>query len=45
MDIVAAIFSLLVMVAFLKVWQPAEVMPVSGELGRVDQTPLGDGRA
>jgi lactate permease len=31
-DIVAAIVSLLVTVAFLKVWQPAEVMPVSGEL-------------
>ena len=31
-DIVAAIFSLLVTVAFLKVWQPAEVMPVSGDL-------------
>jgi lactate permease len=30
-DIVAAIFSLLVTVAFLKVWQPAEVMPVSGD--------------
>jgi lactate permease len=31
-DIVAAIFSLLVMVAFLKFWTPAEVIPVSGEL-------------
>jgi lactate permease len=31
-DIVAAIFSLLVTVAFLKVWQPAEVIPVGGEL-------------
>ena len=31
-DIVSAIFSLLVTVAFLKVWQPATVMPVSGEL-------------
>ena len=31
-DIVAAIFSLLVMVAFLKFWKPAEVMPVSGQL-------------
>jgi lactate permease len=30
-DIVAAIFSLLVTVAFLKVWQPREIMPVSGE--------------
>ena len=30
-DIVAALFSLLVMVAFLKVWKPAEVMPVSGQ--------------
>ena len=31
-DIVAAIFSLLVTVAFLKVWQPAEVMPVNGDV-------------
>ena len=31
-DIVAAIVSLLVTVAFLKVWQPAEVIPVSGTL-------------
>jgi lactate permease len=31
-DIVAAIFSLLVTVAFLKVWQPAQVIPVSGAL-------------
>src|SRR5688572_8797767 len=31
-DIVSAIFSLLVTVALLKVWQPATVMPVSGEL-------------
>jgi lactate permease len=31
-DIVAAIFSLLTTVAFLKVWQPAEVIPVTGEL-------------
>jgi len=31
-DIVAAIFSLLVTVALLKVWQPATVMPVNGEL-------------
>jgi lactate permease len=31
-DIVSAIFSLLVMVAFLKVWKPAEVIPVSGQL-------------
>ena len=30
-DIVAALFSLLAMVAFLKVWTPAEVMPVSGQ--------------
>jgi lactate permease len=29
-DIVAAIFSLLVMVAFLKVWKPPFVMPVGG---------------
>jgi lactate permease len=31
-DIVAAIVSLLVTVAFLKVWRPAEVMPVNGML-------------
>jgi lactate permease len=31
-DVVSAVFSLLVMVAFLKIWKPAEVMPVSGEL-------------
>jgi lactate permease len=31
-DIVSAIFSLLVMVAFLNFWKPAEVMPVSGQL-------------
>jgi lactate permease len=31
-DIVAAIFSLLVTVAFLKVWRPATVIPVSGDL-------------
>ena len=31
-DIVAAIFSLLVTVAFLKIWQPAEVIPVTGDL-------------
>ena len=31
-DIVSAVFSLLVMVAFLKVWKPAEVMPVNGQL-------------
>jgi len=31
-DIVAAIVSLLVTVAFLKIWTPAEVIPVSGEL-------------
>jgi lactate permease len=31
-DIVAAIFSLLVTVAFLKVWRPRVIMPVSGEL-------------
>src|SRR5687768_3406981 len=30
-DVVAAIFSLLVMVAFLKVWRPVEVMTVSGQ--------------
>jgi lactate permease len=31
-DIVSAIFALLVTVAFLKLWVPAEVMPVNGEL-------------
>ena len=31
-DIVSAIVSLLVTVAFLKIWAPAQVMPVSGEL-------------
>ena len=31
-DVVAAVFSLLVMVAFLKFWKPATVIPVSGEL-------------
>lgn len=31
-DIVASIFSLLVMVAFLKFWKPSEVMPVSENL-------------
>jgi lactate permease len=31
-DIVSAIFSLLVTVALLKFWQPAVLMPVSGEL-------------
>jgi lactate permease len=32
-DIVAAIFSLLVTVAFLKFWQPPAIMPVGGEFG------------
>ncbi|MFN0086182.1 MAG: L-lactate permease [Blastocatellia bacterium] len=31
-DIVSALFSLLVMVAFLKFWKPKNVLPVSGEL-------------
>ena len=31
-DIVSAVFSLLVMVGFLKFWKPAEVIPVSGQL-------------
>ena len=31
-DVVSAIFSLLVMVAFLKFWKPAHVIPVAGEL-------------
>src|SRR5687767_3298872 len=31
-DIVSAVFSLLAMVAFLKFWKPAVVMPVSGQL-------------
>src|SRR5688572_31425168 len=31
-DIVSAVFSLLVMVAFLKLWKPSKVIPVGGEL-------------
>jgi len=31
-DVVAAVFSLLMTVAFLKFWKPAKVIPVSGEL-------------
>jgi lactate permease len=31
-DVVAAVFSLLSTVAFLKIWKPAVVMPVSGQL-------------
>ncbi|HWQ31413.1 MAG TPA: lactate permease LctP family transporter [Blastocatellia bacterium] len=31
-DVVSAIFSLLVMVAFLKFWKPKEIIPVGGEL-------------
>ena len=31
-DIVSAIFSLVVTVAFLKVWAPAQVMPVNGDV-------------
>jgi lactate permease len=31
-DVVSAVFSLLVTVAFLKFWKPATVVPVSGEL-------------
>src|SRR5687767_6712287 len=31
-DIVSAVFSLLVMVAFLKLWKPSKVIPVSGYL-------------
>ena len=30
-DIVAALFSLLAMVAFLKIWKPAKVIPVTGQ--------------
>jgi lactate permease len=30
-DIVAALFSLLAMVAFLRMWKPVEIMPVSGQ--------------
>jgi lactate permease len=30
-DVVAAVFSLLVMVVFLRVWKPGELMPVSGQ--------------
>jgi lactate permease len=31
-DVVSAIFSLLMTMAFLKIWKPAKVMPVSGNL-------------
>ena len=31
-DVVAAVFSLLVTMAFLKFWKPSKVMPVTGEL-------------
>ena len=44
-DIVSAIFSLLVMVAFLKVWQPATVMPVERRAGRIGPAPFDGGRA
>ncbi len=33
-DVTASIFSLLVMVVFLKFWKPAVVIPVSGELAK-----------
>ncbi|MFN0123315.1 MAG: L-lactate permease, partial [Blastocatellia bacterium] len=36
-DVTAGLFSLLVMVAFLKFWKPKEIIPVSGEL--VTNTP------
>ena len=39
-DVVSAVFSLLVTVAFLKFWKPAEVIPVSGAVGDFDQTAL-----
>ena len=39
-DIVAAIFSLLVTVAFLKFWKPAKVIPVSGELVTSTRAPF-----
>ena len=35
-DIVASIFSLLVMVAFLKFWKPSEIMPVSHDLPELE---------
>ncbi len=42
-DIVAAIFSLLVMVAFLKFWKPKEIMPVSENLpGRQHHHTVGE---
>jgi lactate permease len=41
-DIVAAVFSLLVMVAFLRVWKPAAVMPVSGQRPAAARHPAAD---
>ncbi|MFN7929920.1 MAG: lactate permease LctP family transporter [Blastocatellia bacterium] len=35
-DIVAAVFSLLVMVAFLKFWKPSDIIPVSHDLPELD---------
>jgi lactate permease len=35
-DITASIFSLLVMVAFLKFWKPSEIMPVSQDLPELE---------
>lgn len=43
-DIVAAVFSLLMMVAFLKVWKPAVVMPTAGPPpGPRDDNPMPGG--
>ena len=39
-DVTASIFSLLMMVVFLKFWKPREVMPVSGELAAPTHHPL-----
>ena len=36
-DVVSAVFSLLVTVAFLKFWKPAKVLPVSGEYAATHQ--------
>ncbi|MFN0123227.1 MAG: L-lactate permease [Blastocatellia bacterium] len=38
-DVVAAVFSLLVMVVFLKFWKPKNILPVSGELVATVKSP------
>ena len=42
-DVVAAVFSLLVMVAFLKFWKPANGDSSQRRIGNFDQTPFGAG--